>query len=179
MHRMYLPLASATLVAVSFAPMQAASDPAAQARKTLRDMERSTAAVVDRADELNLYSRDMRYSPDADLSGWIAIKEDVNRVGRELASLQAERGSLAPWEQQAIDRTTPLMKQAAENADKAIRFFDQNRDHLWTKTYANYTGNLYQETKQADKTLREYLDLAKARNREEHLGHSLAVQPGL
>ena len=79
------------------------------AKKTLTRAQASAGAVADEADQLRRIANPM-FSPDSHRDKLTALKGKVNRMGQEISSLRAERESLAPWEQQAIDEILPLLQ---------------------------------------------------------------------
>jgi hypothetical protein len=58
------------------------------------------------------------------------IKDHVNNMGRIVAKLQEERVEASPWQQQAIDRMVPMLKEIAANTTAAIEHLNQNRHEL-------------------------------------------------
>ena len=101
------------------------------------------------------------------------MREDINRIGSELQSLDTMRDSLSPWEVKALDQTLPLMHDAADNAEKAIQTFNSDRPRLWASSYVDDTAQVSKDTDQVASILRDYLKLAKTRDREERLQRSL------
>ena len=83
------------------------------AKRTLERAQASAAAVADEADQLRRIANPV-FSPDSHRDKLTALKGKVNRMGQEISSLRAERESLAPWEQQAIDEILPLLQATAE-----------------------------------------------------------------
>jgi len=55
------------------------------------------------------------------------IKEHVNKAGKLLAKLGEAREAGSPWQQEAIDHITPLLKELASNTEKTIKHFNDNR----------------------------------------------------
>jgi hypothetical protein len=89
------------------------------------------------------------------------MKDEVNRMGRELTVLEAERDALPTWEQQAVDDTLPLLKDAAENTSSAIQYFNEGRTHLWTPAYRDYANRVYEDSRQITKSLKSDLKYGK------------------
>jgi hypothetical protein len=58
-------------------------------------------------------SHNNNLSPESHLFELDALKADVNEMGKELAILESEWASLSSWEQQAMDKVTPLLKAEA------------------------------------------------------------------
>jgi hypothetical protein len=135
------------------------------AKQTLEQVRRSAAVVADEADQLRM-TADSKLSPEAHLAELTALKGEVNRMGQELGSLEAERESLAPWEQQALNLVLPLFDATAANTGSAIEYFSVNKDRLWTQTYREYADRVWEDSGQIAKTLKDYLKYDKLRDQE-------------
>ena len=135
------------------------------ARKTLTRAQASACAVADEADQLRGLA-DPMFSPDSHRDKLTALKGKVNRMGQEISSLGAERESLAPWEQQAIDEILPLLQATAENTESAIEYFNAHGDRLWLETYRDYADHIWQGSDQIAKILKNYLKYDRLRDQE-------------
>ena len=135
------------------------------ARKTLTRAQASAGAVADEADQLRRIA-DLMFSPDSHRDKLTALKGKVNRMGQEISSLRAERESLAPWEQQAIDEILPLLQATAENTESAIEYFNAHGDRLWMGTYRDYADHIWQGSDQIAKILKNYLKYDTLRDQE-------------
>ncbi|MGD1154295.1 MAG: hypothetical protein ABSA41_00525 [Terriglobia bacterium] len=105
-------------------------------------------------------------SPDSHLAKLTALKGEVNRMGQEITSLMAERESLPPWEQPAVDKALPLLQATAANTESAIEYFNENRDRLWTEAYRDYADRVWRDSEQIAKTLKNYLKYDTLRDQE-------------
>jgi len=135
------------------------------ARKTLTRAQASAGAVADEADQLRRIA-DLMFSPDSHRDKLTALKGKVNRMGQEICSLRAERESLAPWEQQAIDEILPLLQATAENTESAIEYFNEHGDRLWMGTYRDYADHIWQGSDRIAKILKNYLKYDRLRDQE-------------
>jgi hypothetical protein len=135
------------------------------AKKTLKQIQASAAAVANEPDQLRMIANP-KSNPDSHLAKLTALKGEVNRMGQEISSLEAERESLAPWEQLAVDEALPLLQATAANTESAIEFFNENRDRLWTEAYRDYAVRVSQDSEQIAKTLKNYLKYDKLRYQE-------------
>ena len=97
------------------------------------------------------------FSPDWHLDKLTALKGEVNRMSQEISNLRAQRESLAPWEQHAVDEVLPLLQATAANTESAIEYFNENRDRLWMETYRDYADRVWQDSDQIAKILKNYL----------------------
>jgi len=127
------------------------------AEKTLQEIKALASSVEDQADQLLQISQNQNLSPYSHLTRLDAMKNGVNRMGRDLAVLEAERETLPPWEQEAVDDTLPLLRDAANNIDSAFEYFKENRTHLWTPDYRSYASRIYEDSGEIAKSLKGYL----------------------
>jgi len=162
--------ASAVLIALSISSAHAAGPKSDDAKETLQDMEMHAADAADRAADLAQISLSSQLSRDSHSWRLMAIRDDVNKMGREIETLEAERDSLPKWEQQASDKTLPLLKEAAASTQSAIEYLTENPEQLWTPSYRGYADTIFRDSDQIAKTLRDYLKYPRAQQVEQNLG---------
>ncbi len=174
-----LSLASALLIAGTFT--LAAKPPvhtvtvADEARVTLKDFDATASALGSNADLLRTYINAANMDADSHLDQLETIKAEINKMGKELASLEAQRSSLSTWEQQAVDKSLPLLKNVAANTESAIHYFNANRNILWTPVYRGYADAIYQDSEKISKTVGDYLKYAKAQTVEQKMEGTLGM----
>src|ERR1700741_2287531 len=108
MNRIFTTAAAAFLMTVGTASAQtgatkqATAPTAKDAVSMLERIDQQSAEISDNAFLMNLaIDQSDNFEYQSDLLG--QLREEVNQVGRELAVLQGERQSLAPWEATAVD----------------------------------------------------------------------------
>ena len=102
------------------------------------DTAKAEAAELARdADEMtSLIQSDVSWESHAD--ALTRIKEHVNNMGKIVAKLQEERGQASPWQQQAIDRMIPMLKEIAANTTRAIEHLNANHTRPVSGNYKDY-----------------------------------------
>jgi hypothetical protein len=135
------------------------------ARKALREVEASAAVIANAADQSRMMA-DPKASPESHFTELAALKSEVNRMGQEIRSLQAEGESLAPQEQRAVDKVLPLFRTVAANTENAIDYFNESRDHLWTEDYRSYADCVSRGSEQIAQILKNYVKYDKLREQE-------------
>ena len=169
--------ASAALLAWSLGPAQAAprskaaSSPAG-VEATLDQIDEWSAAVADASFRLSDFAQ-RQLDPESHQPGLDVLKDNINKIGKDLKVLEAERGSLAAWEVQALDRIAPLMKDAADNAQNAIQTFNSDRSHLWATSYVDDTAKVAQEADKVSALIRDYRRLEKTQEKEQRIERDL------
>ena len=180
MNRIYCAAASAALMVWSVAPAHGApkpASPAAEAKAMFQQTDGWAADVAESAFRLSEMSKSER-DPESQLAELAIVREDINRIGSKLQSLDAMRDSLSTWEARALDQTLTLMHEVADNAEQAIQTFNSDRGHLWSTAFVRDTAQISQDADTVSSNLRGYLKLAKTRDREESLARSLGEAPG-
>lgn len=147
------------------------------AMQTLKEVQQLAAAVADAAEQLGTFANP-EFNADTHLDKLRVLKSKINQMGQQIHSLEAGRDALAPWEQQAVDNVMPLLQAAAGNAENAIEYFNNNRNHLWTATYRDYTNSVWQDSSQISKTLKDYLKYQKLNDQEAHVQQSIQTDSG-
>lgn len=184
MYRSMLSITMMMLITASFSQASSkqggASTPLVnQARETLGDIGRTAATVAREAEEVEQMSHDNRLGWQSHAAYLNRIKEDMNQIGREVAQLESEQESLAPWEREALVRTVPVLKDAAENTDRAIQFLNGNLTNVWVSgTYAGYTQKIIKDSEQVEKTLHYFAKLDKATRQEKQSRERLSMESG-
>ena len=165
----------ALFIATSFSAQAAKKiqTPADQARTTLSEIEESAVNTAREADPIGLLAGGL--SQDSHYDHLMAIKDDINRMGREISILDAESESLAPWEKQALNKVEALLRETAANAQMAIERFEQDKNDLWKEDYRRMVNGVERGSEQIAETLKAYLKYEKAHQQEEQFKQSLGV----
>ncbi len=66
------------------------------------------------------------------------IRDHINQAGRRVRQLQDARDTASPWQQEAIDRIYPLLKEFADNTQEMINHFNENGSALYLSEYSDY-----------------------------------------
>jgi hypothetical protein len=138
---------------------------------TLKGIEESAARAAVEADLLQ--QAGTQITADSQYEHLTALRDEINAIGRGISSLDAESQSLAPWEKQAMDKVQPLLHETAADTEKAINFFNANKHELWREDYRNDVSGAFHGSEQIEKTLKDYLKFAQARDEEQRLRQSL------
>jgi len=136
---------------------------------------REKAAVLSRdADEMEALTRtDASWQTHADMLE--TIRQHVNDLGRLTERLTAERGSAAPWQQQAIDRMLPILRELASNTTAAINHLNENKIRPTTASYTEYLKENAEASHQLSEMVSSFLQYGEARAKLEKLEQKLEV----
>lgn len=181
MNRTFTTTAAAVLLTVGTASAQtvvldkAKAPTAKDAQSTLERIDQQSAEISDNAFLMNLaIDQTDNFQYQSDLLG--QLREQVNQVGRELDVLQAERGSLAPWEAAAVDQVMPVMHSVAMESTEAINTFNANSGKLFASNYGIETNEISNDADRAQTLLHDDIKLANLRTTEARLTTSADKQ---
>jgi hypothetical protein len=177
MKRIYSAAASVALIVFSVSLGQAASkpkddSPAAEARTMLEQVDSWSASIADAADRLSMETR-IPSDSQSDLEGLDILKDNVNKIGRDLRILVAGQEDLDKWESSAVDEILPLMQEVAANTEKAIETFRSDRNHLWTTAFPVETAKVFEDAAKVKALLDGHLKLATVREQEQRIENAL------
>jgi hypothetical protein len=134
----------ALLVAGCFliSPTAKAGEPASESSQEIHQLlsqVRAEAITLERdSEELAAWTRAVRLSWTSHLEKLIKMKKHVNEAGQLLTRLNEARGTASPWQQQAIDRIYPLLKELADNTDRTINHLNANQTRIHFAPYIDY-----------------------------------------
>jgi hypothetical protein len=89
------------------------------------------------------------------------IREHVNRAGQLLSNLQDARGTASPWQQEAIDRIYPLLKELADNTEGMINHLNDKKSALHLSEYGDYAKAGYELAKDLAALVSDYVEYGK------------------
>ncbi|HZP64632.1 MAG TPA: hypothetical protein VFB28_14555 [Terriglobales bacterium] len=103
------------------------------------------------------------------------IKEHVNDLGKLAEKMETERGSASPWQQQAIDRMIPLMKDLASNTTAAIDHINQNKLRPTAGDYPEYLKENAETAHELSTMISDFVAYGQARAKLEKLEQRLEI----
>jgi len=103
------------------------------------------------------------------------IKTHINKLGRILKQMGERREFASPWQQQAIDRITPLAAELASDVEKTIEHINNNQNRLHTPQYRDYLASNSEVADSLSALISDYVSYGKNRARYEKLGTELEV----
>jgi hypothetical protein len=101
------------------------------------------------------------------------IKGHVNKAGELLAKLQNVKTTGSPWQQTAINRIAPLLKEMADNTQAAIKHLNDNQNRVHSPEFKDYVKANYELATDLEALIREFVDYSNAKEKVEGLGTRL------
>jgi len=105
------------------------------------------------------------------------IKEHVNKSGELLTQMMNAKSEGSPWQQQAIERIQPLLKDLADTVESTIDNLNKHPEHLMTSPYKAYAESNAALAENLVQVISDYVEYGKAKNKSEELADRLEV-PG-
>ena len=130
-------LIASTLLLFSM-PLSAVTPENPEITQLLADARDKAAELSRDADEMEALIRtDVSWQTHAEMLE--SVKEHINQLGRIAAQLEQKRDSASQWQQQAIDRMLPVLKELAANTTVAINHLNENKTRpLQISSYPQY-----------------------------------------
>lgn len=104
-----------------------------------------------------------------------AVKNHVNDLARMVSRLESARALAAPWQQEAVDRTVPLLKRLAANTTAAINHLRQNQIRPTTTDYTQYLQQNRETAHQLADMISSFVQYGQAQAKLEKLEQKLEV----
>jgi leucyl-tRNA synthetase len=165
--------ASAMLVLLS-QQTAAQSDENPQVTQLLTEARDKAAVLSKDADEMeSLIRTDASWQTHATMLE--QVKEHVNDLGRIAEKLKGARESAAPWQQKAIDRMLPELKELANNTTAAIQHLNENKTRPTTGNYAEYLKENTETAHQLSSMISSFVKYGQTRAKLEKLEQRLEV----
>ena len=103
------------------------------------------------------------------------IKTHINELGKLLREMDSKRETASPWQQQAIDRITPLAAELASDVEKTIEHINNNQNRLHTQQYKDYLASNYEVSESISALISDYVSYGKNKAKYEKLGTELEL----
>jgi len=103
------------------------------------------------------------------------IKEHANNTGKLLARLQEEEAGGSPWQQTAIRRIEPLLRELAANTETTINYLNANRQKIHFAEFKDYVKTNYELATDLEELIRDFINYGEAKQKAERLGSKLEI----
>lgn len=168
----YLPITALLLGMVLLASgWTPAFGDSAEASKLLQDVRMEAAQLRRDSTQMETYTRS-QLTWQSHATQINAIKEHINKSGKILADLHSARDGAEPWQQDAIDRITPLLQEMASNTESIISHLN-DRQQTWHPEYEGYVKSNAELATNLSKLIGDYVDYDNAKSRTQGLEQKL------
>ncbi len=104
-----------------------------------------------------------------------AVKEHINQTGKIVADLQAVRDQGAPWQQTAIDRVYPMLKELAANTETTINTLNDHQGRVHMQPFQDYVQANAEMATDLAKVIGDFVDYGNAKGKAERLAAKLEI----
>ena len=172
--RLMIGIAVSSMLFLASQQISAQSDENPQVTQLLTDARDKAAVLSADADEMeSLIRSDVSWQTHAAMLE--QVKEHVNQLGSIAEKLQGVRNSAAPWQQQAIDRMLPELKELAKNTTAAIQHLNENKVRPTTGNYTEYLKQNAETAHQLSSMISSFVKYGQTRAKLERLEQRLEV----
>jgi hypothetical protein len=142
----------------------------------LADIKTEAIQLRDDADQLKAFTHST-FSWESHASKVEQMKDHINNAGKSLSKLDSLRADASPWQQQAIDRITPLLKELASKVESTIEHLNKKPVLLQTGPYVDYVAANDDLSSNLAELISDYVEYGKSKAKSEELAERLEV-PG-
>ena len=99
----------------------------------------------------------------------------MNNTGKLLTKLQAEESDGSVWQQTAIRRIEPLLKELAANTEKTITFLNENKTKIHFTDFKDYVQMNCEIATNLEELIRDFVNYGEAKQKLDRLGAKLEI----
>ncbi|HSU31650.1 MAG TPA: hypothetical protein VLJ11_10465 [Bryobacteraceae bacterium] len=160
--------------ATSFIAFASTTNDSEHLNKLLADAKTEAAGLQQDASELESYTRSTMawQSHAAKLND---MKEHVNKAGQLVQELNNGKDQGSTWQQTAINRITPALREMADNLEATINSLNKNQGHVNLSTYKNYALANSELATDLSQIVGDFVTYGHAKSKFEKLGERLEV----
>jgi hypothetical protein len=103
------------------------------------------------------------------------IKEHVNNTGKLLTKLQAEESDGSVWQQTAIKRIEPLLKELAANTEKTIAYLNEHKTKIHFSDFKDYVQMNCEIAANLEELIRDFVNYGEAKQKLDRLAAKLEI----
>ncbi len=103
------------------------------------------------------------------------IKDHVNKTGKLLTQLKDVETTGAPWQQEAIAKIEPLLKELVANTEATITHLNDNQTKVHFPAFRDYVRANYQLATDLAEMIRDYVDYGETKQNMDRLEQKLSL----
>jgi hypothetical protein len=133
--------------------------------KELSSFKQTAWEVVRHADQLDAITPNRQLNWTTHLQSLDALKENVNQLGRSLASLEELKPQASEEQRMAIESARPSLVAAAAHLTQAFELLSDDRRNIYLQPYSDTVNSLYTHATSLYETVDTIMDYEKAKGR--------------
>lgn len=163
-----------TILATSPALLRAQSSDSAAVSKLLSEAKSHAIQAEEHAATLKSYTAS-RLSWESHASQLNAMRLHVNDLGKVVSELNDAPPTASPWQQVAIDRINPLLREMADQLTSTIKHLDSHKSQIHMQQYRDYTEANYELASRTAAMISDLVEYGKAKSKAESLEQKLEL----
>jgi hypothetical protein len=154
--------------------LQAATTDSTEINSLLADAKAQALQLESDSAQLDSFTRS-KASWESYASQLQMIRAHVNSIGKLYANMTAAKHEGSSWQQQAIDRIGPLLKEMANNTSTVIDHLNKNQDRVHTPRFQDYVKANYDLSSSLTSLISDFVEYGNAKRTIEHLSEKLEI----
>ena len=147
---------------ISISPAAKAADNPPEGSKEIHELltqvKAEAKALEHDAELIAMWARSKQMSPQSHPVQLNEMRDHVNQAGQLLEKMNKARVGASAWQQAAIDRIYPLLKEIDDNAEATINHFNDNKSKIHLSEYQDYTKASYVLAEELATLISDYVD---------------------
>jgi hypothetical protein len=169
-----LMLLAAGAFAIPATVKAAQTEDSAEVRQLLEDSQQEAVAIKTDSESLESFTRS-KLSWQTYANKLTSIKEHINNAGTLLAKLKNAEAEGSEWQQTAIRRIEPLLKEMADNTTATINHLNDNHNRVHMPEFQDLVKANHASAVDLEGLIRDYVDYADAKEEFERLSSELEI----
>ena len=165
----------ALLILPPVAPAQNADSKAIN--DLLKQVEAHAMLASDDSETLESYTRSHTMSSESHASRLRLIADHANNLIQDFDKLSAMRAEGSPWQQEAIDRVDPLLKEMADHLNTTIAHFKENKHRVNMPTFHDYVKANREYMGRTSELISSFVNYGETRAKANGLEAALDLPP--
>lgn len=141
----------------------------------LHEARTHAAVVQDDAATLESYTRSTSMSWQSHARHLQRMKEHANDLLSDFNKLQGLRAEGSPWQQEAIDRIDPLLREMANHLNSTIEHLNNNQSQVHMPPYKDYVRANLDVMTRAHDAIVDFVEYGEARSKADDLEQRLEL----
>lgn len=105
------------------------------------------------------------------------IRQHVNELGKTMAQMNSVRAEGSPWQQTAIDRINPLLRDMADQLTTTLAFLKSHEGQVNMPPYQEYARANYELASRTANVINDLVAYGQAKSNSNAIQHRLELPP--
>ncbi len=141
----------------------------------LKETEKHALLASQDAETLESYTRANTFSPQSHAVRLNAMKEHANDLINDFNKLNSLRDSGSAWQQDAIDRVDPLLKEMSAHLANTINHFNENKQAVSMPPFRDYVKANREYMSNASELISSFVKYGETKSTADSLEKSLEL----